>query len=34
MDMLCGDKEVIDYNYKNIMEKIMRSKEKEKDTYY
>ena len=31
MDILCDDKKVIDYNRETIMEKILRSKEKEKD---
>jgi hypothetical protein len=31
VDILCNDKKVIDYNYKSLMERILRSKEKEKD---
>ena len=30
-DLICRDKSAIDYNYKSLMELIMRSKEKEKD---
>ena len=30
-NLICKDKSVIDYNYKSLMELVMRSKEKEKD---
>lgn len=30
-EIICGEKNSINYNYENIMEKILRSKEKEKD---
>jgi hypothetical protein len=30
-DLLCSDKKVIDVNYTTLMEKVLRSKEKEKD---
>jgi len=29
--IICGDKETIDYNYESLMERVLRSKEKEKD---
>jgi len=32
IDILCNDKDAINFNYETIMEKILRSKEKEKDT--
>ena len=32
MEILCEDKKDINYNYESIMEKVLRSKEKEKDT--
>jgi hypothetical protein len=31
MRIICNDKKVINYNYKSMMDKILRSKEKEKD---
>jgi len=31
MEIICNDKKQIDYNYESIMEKVLRSKEKEKD---
>jgi hypothetical protein len=31
MGIICQDKKVINYNYKNMMDKVLRSKEKEKD---
>ena len=30
-DIICNEKDIIDYNYESIMEKILRAKEKEKD---
>ena len=33
MEIVCNTKEYINYNYKTIMDKILRSKEKEKDTF-
>ena len=30
-DIICNEKDVIDYNYESIMERVLRAKEKEKD---
>ena len=30
-EIICNEKEIIDYNYESIMERVLRSKEKEKD---
>lgn len=31
MEIICGDKEAINYNYESLMERLLRAKEKEKD---
>jgi hypothetical protein len=31
MEVICGNKEVINYNYESLMERLLRAKEKEKD---